>query len=81
MKLARAAFLVLPLLLTAALSASTSARAPHSELRRDRAGAAFGSVGGQAPRVTTPKEQFGFNFGDDYQLTTYQQLADYWRKL
>jgi len=81
MKLARAAFLVLPLLLAAALSASTSARAPHSELRRDRAGAEFGSVGGQAPRVTAPKQQFGFNFGDDYQLTTYQQLADYWRKL
>jgi hypothetical protein len=35
----------------------------------------------QAPRVTTPKEAFGFNFGDDYQLATYQQLADYWRKL
>ena len=35
----------------------------------------------QAPRVTTPKEEFGFNFGDDYQLATYQQLAAYWQKL
>ena len=29
----------------------------------------------QAPRITSPKEEFGFNFGDDYQLATYQQLA------
>ncbi len=31
--------------------------------------------------ITTPKAQLGFNFGDDYQLATYQQIADYWRKL
>ena len=35
----------------------------------------------QAPRVTTPKEEFGFNFGDDYQLATYTQLTAYWQKL
>ena len=35
----------------------------------------------QAPRITSPKEEFGFNFGDDYQLATYQQLAAYWQKL
>jgi hypothetical protein len=35
----------------------------------------------QAPRVTSPKEEFGFNLGDDYQLTTYSQLAAYWHKL
>ena len=34
-----------------------------------------------APKITTPKEVFGFNFGDDYQLATYTQLADYWRTL
>jgi hypothetical protein len=33
------------------------------------------------PHITTPKEAFGFNFGDDYQLATYQQLADYWHTL
>ncbi len=33
------------------------------------------------PRITTPKEEFGFNFGDDYQLATYSQLAAYWEKL
>jgi hypothetical protein len=32
-------------------------------------------------RITTPKEQFGFNLGDDYQLTNYTQLVDYWKKL
>ncbi|HUE84486.1 MAG TPA: M14 metallopeptidase family protein [Vicinamibacterales bacterium] len=33
------------------------------------------------PTVTTPKQEFGFSFGDDYQLATYQQLAAYWQKL
>ena len=37
--------------------------------------------GAQGPRLTTPKEEFGFSFGDDYQLATYQQLAAYWQKL
>src|SRR3954454_530128 len=32
-------------------------------------------------KITTPKEQFGFNIGDDYQLTTYTQLTAYWKKL
>jgi hypothetical protein len=26
-------------------------------------------------------QQFGKNFGDDYFLATYTQIADYWRKL
>src|SRR5437899_1900588 len=34
-----------------------------------------------APKITTPKEQFGFNIGDDYQLATYTQLEQYWKKL
>ena len=34
-----------------------------------------------ASKITTPKEQFGFNLGDDYQLTNYTQLTDYWKKL
>jgi hypothetical protein len=33
------------------------------------------------PQVTTPKEFLGFNFGDDYQLANYKQLAEYWRTL
>ncbi len=32
-------------------------------------------------RVTTPKEAFGANFGDDYFLANYQQIASYWRTL
>ena len=31
--------------------------------------------------ITSPKEQFGFAIGDDYQLATYSQLTDYWHKL
>src|SRR5690606_13065087 len=33
------------------------------------------------PAVTTPRQQFGFDIGDDYQLATYAQLADYWQTL
>ncbi len=32
-------------------------------------------------RITTPKEELGFNFGDDYQLANYKQISAYWRKL
>ncbi len=32
-------------------------------------------------RITTPKEELGFNFGDDYHLANYKQIAGYWRKL
>jgi hypothetical protein len=34
-----------------------------------------------AAGITTPKAQFGFDIGADYQLATYRQLTDYWRKL
>src|ERR1051325_3775684 len=33
------------------------------------------------PRITTPKEAFGFNIGDDYSVATYAQLEAYWKKL
>ena len=32
-------------------------------------------------RITTPREQLGFSFGDDYRLANYAQIADYWRTL
>ncbi len=31
--------------------------------------------------ITTPKEVFGANFGDDYFLANYQQISRYWRTL
>ncbi|HVH56473.1 MAG TPA: M14 metallopeptidase family protein [Vicinamibacterales bacterium] len=31
--------------------------------------------------ITTPKQHFGFDLGDDYQLANYTRIADYWRKL
>lgn len=27
-----------------------------------------------APRVTSPQQEFGHNFGDDYFLATYKQI-------
>jgi Zinc carboxypeptidase len=32
-------------------------------------------------QITSPKEQFGFDIGADYQLPNYTQLTDYWKKL
>ena len=34
-----------------------------------------------AQTITTPKQQFGFNIGDDYLLANYTQFVDYWQKL
>ncbi|OYW00261.1 MAG: hypothetical protein B7X11_04650, partial [Acidobacteria bacterium 37-65-4] len=34
-----------------------------------------------AARITSPKEEFGHNFGDDYFLANYQQISAYWKKL
>ena len=31
--------------------------------------------------ITSPKEFFGFNIGDDYKLATYTQFMDYWKKI
>jgi hypothetical protein len=32
-----------------------------------------------AAGITTPKQHFGFNIGDDYQLATYDQFVQYWQ--
>ena len=32
-------------------------------------------------RLTSPREQLGWNVGDDYRLATYTQLTAYWQKL
>ncbi len=41
------------------------------------------ALAAQAPRanITTPKQAFGFNIGDDYHLANYVQLTAYWQKL
>ena len=41
-------------------------------------------VGAQAPsagKITTPKEFFGFNIGDDWKLANYNQFEAYWKKI
>ena len=44
--------------------------------------AVLGSQAAEAQaKVTSPKEQFGFAIGDDYQLVNYTQLVAYWKKL
>jgi hypothetical protein len=34
-----------------------------------------------APKITSPKQEFGFDIGDDYRLVNYTQLVAYWKKL
>lgn len=36
---------------------------------------------GQAQTIPTPKEHFGFNIGDDYQLATFPQTEAYFKKI
>lgn len=43
--------------------------------------AASGLFAQNARHITSPKEQFGFNIGDDYRLVNYTQLEAYWKKL
>src|SRR5512138_2333789 len=42
--------------------------------------AAFAAAA-SAQTITSPKQHFGFNIGDDYQLATYTQFVDYWHKI
>ncbi len=42
---------------------------------------ALAASGQTAPKVTSPKEAFGFNIGDDYQIANYVQLESYWKTL
>jgi len=49
---------------------------------------AAGALRAQQPRpasraahITTPKEAFGFDIGDDYQLADYKQIEAYWKTL
>src|SRR4051812_13189125 len=39
------------------------------------------STAGAQVHITTPKEQLGFDIGDDYQLANYAQLVEYWKRL
>ncbi len=41
----------------------------------------LGTAPADAAPITTPKEHFGFNLGDDYCLANYKQLAAYWEKI
>src|SRR5499427_2617486 len=41
----------------------------------------FAATTNAQSKITTPKEEFGFDFGADYQLANYQQISAYWHKL
>ncbi|MGQ0640916.1 MAG: M14 family metallopeptidase [Gemmatimonadaceae bacterium] len=32
-------------------------------------------------RITSPKDHFGFNMGDDYRLANYTEFVQYWKKI
>jgi hypothetical protein len=61
-------------------------QSPTPVMRRLPLALAFvGTLVVQAParaqHITSPKEQFGFNIGDDYKLASYTQFEQYWHKL
>ena len=62
------------LLLFCALAVVT----PHAQVASKPAAPATAAA---ASRITTPKEEFGHDFGDDYFLANYQQISAYWKKL
>ena len=39
------------------------------------------AAGAGAQTITSPRQHFGFNIGDDYQLATYDQFLAYWQKI
>ncbi|MDB4906499.1 MAG: peptidase carboxypeptidase [Gemmatimonadetes bacterium] len=41
----------------------------------------FAASAARAQHITSPREQFGHNIGDDYWLANYDQLQEYWKKL
>src|ERR1700743_1025239 len=41
----------------------------------------FGQSAESSRKITTPKQAFGFNVGDDYQLVNYTQETEYLQKL
>src|SRR5829696_2618337 len=43
--------------------------------------ALFASTAQAQGKITTPKEFFGHNIGDDYWLANYDQFSAYWKKL
>ncbi len=55
-------------------------RAPRAALVWVAALAIAPGLAAQRP-ITSPKEQFGWNIGDDYHLANYTQLTEYWKKL
>ncbi|HEY9515851.1 MAG TPA: M14 metallopeptidase family protein, partial [Gemmatimonadaceae bacterium] len=54
--------------------ATTAPRAPI-----EASGAASAPRAGT--KITSPKQEFGFDIGDDYRLANYSQLTAYWNKL
>ena len=41
----------------------------------------FGQTVESSRKITTPKQAFGFNIGDDYYLANYVQMTAYWQTL
>ncbi len=64
-----------------AAACATGAPTPAPEPVRSSAQGAANASPRPAPRITTPKQEFGFDIGDDYRLANYTQLVAYWKKL
>jgi hypothetical protein len=72
-------FLAIPVLATSSVPRAQSRQVTARPAFAPAAGAAASAR--QAGHITSPKEEFGANFGDDYFLANYKQISAYWQKL
>ena len=61
--------------------AALSIHRAHSAVRAFALVPLLASVVSAQGHFTSPREQLGWNIGDDYRLATYTQLTEYWKKL
>jgi hypothetical protein len=80
----RRLYLALALVLAVAVAGSAPAAQSATPVQSKPAAPAPAKPAGStqaAAAVTTPKEEWGHNVGDDFFLADYQQLIAYWHKL
>jgi hypothetical protein len=65
----------------AALIAAAAGVVPVAPSRAQAQATATAPARPKALPITSPKQEFGFNIGDDYHLANYTQLVAYWTKL
>src|SRR5262245_25675168 len=69
------------MLLAAVLTVLGVGLVPYAQIRVAGAPAPQSAQAPVDTKITTPKQEWGHNVGDDYFLANYVQLVAYWKKL